>query len=63
MPSVRNGRKWLEIAAAIVDINKCIKGRIDLPDNVCRIKSVFDEGFIGGVMNDLESRRLVSVGA
>lgn len=53
----------MEIAAAISDIIKCIKWRIDLPDNVCRIKSVFDEGFIAGVMNDLESRRLVSVGA
>lgn len=53
----------MEIAAAISDIIKCIKWRIDLLDSVCRIKSVFDEGFIGGVMNDLESRRLVSVGA
>ena len=63
LTSIRNDPKWLEIAATIVDKNESIKGRTDLLNKVCLTKCGFPEEFINGVLNDLEARGLVSVGA
>lgn len=56
---VRNDPDWLEVAATIIDRNEHTRGRAALMDEVCRIKSRFDEKFIAGVLGDLEEHGLV----
>ena len=63
LEAVRNDPKWLNIAATIVDINDDVEERTALMEEVCRIKSMFDEEFIAGVLGDLEKHRLVTVRA
>ena len=59
--AVRNDPDWLEIAATIVDRNQNVEKRAALMEQVCRMKSTFDREFIGGVLDDLEKHRLVTV--
>lgn len=59
LKAVRNDPDWLEVAATIIDRNEHTDGRAALMDEVCRIKSGFDEKFIAGVLGDLEECGLV----
>ena len=63
LKSVQNDRKWLEIAATIVDRNEPAKERTALVKDVCHIKSGFDKKFIVDVLADLETHGLVTVRA
>ena len=59
LKAVHNDPKWLEVAATIVDRNTHTDGHAALLDEVCRIKSVYSEKFIAGVLGDLEESGLV----